>query len=132
MKKTSHHILRVGLAITFLWIGVLILRQPGAWGGYIQPWAMRFLPVPITQMMITTAFLDIVIGVFLLIDSYVWLAALAGAIHLIIVLAVSGITDITVRDIAILAGTLALMLDSLPKSFLYKFMGDQNDQGRSQ
>jgi hypothetical protein len=33
MIKTSFHILRVGLAITFLWIGVLIFKNPESWGG---------------------------------------------------------------------------------------------------
>jgi len=39
MDKASFHILRIGLAVTFLWIGVLILRNPEAWGGYMRPWA---------------------------------------------------------------------------------------------
>lgn len=122
MTKTGFHILRVGMAITFLWIGVLILRTPESWGGYLQPWAMGLLPVPIEQAMIGTAILDIAIGFFLLIDSFVWIAALVGSIHLVIVLAVSGITDITVRDIAILAGTLSLMADSLPAVFKRKII----------
>lgn len=126
MNKISFHILRVGMAITFLWIGVLIFKQPEAWGGYLQPWAAGLLPVPIGQAMIGTAVLDIVIGVLLLVDSFVWLAALAGAGHLAIVLTVSGITDITVRDIAILAGALALMADSLPKAVADKIKSWQN------
>lgn len=121
MRKTSFHILRVGLAVTFLWIGVLIFKEPQAWGGYLQPWAAGLLPIPIAQAMIGTAILDIVIGFLLLIDSFVWLAALVGAIHLIIVLTVSGITDITVRDIAILAGAVAVMANSLPKVFTKVF-----------
>lgn len=121
MNKTSFHILRVGLAITFLWIGILIFKQPEAWGGYLQLWAAGLLPVPIEQAMMGTAVLDIVIGIFLLVDSFVWLAALVGALHLIIVLAVSGITDITVRDVGILAATIALMADSLPESFAGRF-----------
>ena len=116
MQKTSFHILRVGLAITFLWIGVLILKEPEAWGGYLQPWAAGLLPVPIAQAMIGTAFLDIAIGVLLLFDLLVWLVALVGAIHLMIILVVSGITDITVRDIGILAAAAALVADSLPKN----------------
>lgn len=135
MKKTSSHILRVGLAITFLWIGVLIFKQPEAWGGYLQPWAAGLLPIPTAQAMIGTAFLDIAIGALLLIGSFVWLAALVGVIHLIIVLTVSGITDITVRDIGILAAAVALMADSLPKTFTDKIMswqnrGNQKDQSR--
>lgn len=121
MNKASFHILRVGLAITFLWIGVLIFKQPEAWGGYLMPWAAGLLPIPIEQAMIGTAVLDIVIGILLLFDYFVWLAALVGTIHLIIILIVSGITDITVRDIGILAATIALMGSSLPKNFIDGF-----------
>jgi hypothetical protein len=66
--------------------------------------------------MIGTAILDITIGAFLLFDFLPWLAALVGAIHLIIVLTVSGITDITVRDIGLLVAALAIVIDSLPPS----------------
>ena len=114
MKRASFHILRVGLAITFLWIGVLIIRNTEAWSGYLQPWAAGLLPVPLAQAMIVTAVLDIAIGIFLLINFLPWLVALIGAVHLVIILIVSGITDITARDIGILAGMLALMIDSSP------------------
>ena len=122
MKKASFHILRIGLAVTFLWIGVLIFKQPEAWGGYLQPWAAKLLPIPITQAMVATAILDIGIGVLLLVNRLVWMAALAGAIHLIIVLATSGVTDITVRDVGLLAAALALAVNFLPKSFYDKIM----------
>lgn len=112
MNKTSYHILRIGLAITFLWIGIVILKQPEAWGGYMSPWAIDLLPLPIKEMMIGTAILDIAIGALFLVDSFVWIASLVASIHLIIVLVVTGITDVTVRDIAILAAIIALMIDS--------------------
>jgi len=118
MNKTSFQILRVGLAITFLWIGVLIFKNPEAWGKYLQPWAAGLLPIPLAQVMIGTAILDITIGVLLLVDNLTWLAALFGAIHLVMVLMVSGITDITVRDIGLLVGMLAIMIDSLPQPII--------------
>lgn len=111
MKGAPYHIIRVGLAITFLWIGVLIFKQPEAWGGYIMPWAAGLLPIPLVQAMLGTAILDVIIGILLLIDSFVWLAAWVGALHIAVVLAVSGITDITVRDIAILAALAALIIE---------------------
>ena len=116
MNRASFHILRIGLAVTFLWIGVLILRNPEAWGGYMRPWAAGLLPIPIAQAMTGTAVLDIIIGIFLLINFLPRLTAIVGAIHLAIILIVSGITDITVRDIGLLAGMLALMIDSPPQS----------------
>ncbi len=115
MKKTSFHVLRVGLAITFLWIGILILKQPEAWAGYVDPWVIKLLPVPIIQFMIATAIFDILIGFFLLVGVFTWLAALIGGIHIATVLVVSGITDITVRDIGLIAAAFALAIDSLPR-----------------
>jgi len=96
MTKTSFHILRVGLAITFLWIEVLIFKNPEAWGDYLQAWTAQLLPIPISQMMILVAILDITIGFFLLIDVLSWSVALVDAIHLVIVLTVNDITNITV------------------------------------
>lgn len=121
MNKTSFHILRVGLAITFLWIGVLILKEPGAWAGYMAPWAVKLLPLPVEEMMRGTAILDILIGALLLLGVGVWVASLVAALHLAVVLVVSGITDITVRDIGLLTGSLALMIETLPKNIFDKF-----------
>lgn len=115
-QATSYHLLRVGVAITFLWIGILIFRDPEAWGAYLQPWAAGLLPVPLEQMMIGTAFLNMAIGTFLLVDFLVWLAAFIGAIHLVTVLVVSGINAITVRDIGLLAAVLALAVFSWPSN----------------
>ena len=120
-NKSSYHILRFGLAITFVWIGILILKSPESWGGYLQPWAVGFLPISIKQALISTAILDILIGILLLIDWFTWLAALIGALHIIIVLTVSGITDITVRDIGLLTGCIALIIESIPLNIKNKF-----------
>lgn len=120
MGKTSFHILRIGLAITFIWIGVLIFKQPEAWGGYLQPWATRLLPVPLVQAMIGAAFLDLVIGVMLLLNRFIWLAGLLAALHLVMVLVVSGVNDITVRDIGLLAASAALLSDSWLETFTSK------------
>lgn len=121
MTKTSFHILRVGTAITFLWIGILILKNPDAWGGFIQPWAMKLLPASVHDMMVGTAYLDLIIGFFLLIDTFVWVAAFLGAGHMLVVLTVSGINDVTVRDIAILAGCIAIFANTIPVWLLNKF-----------
>lgn len=118
MNKSAFHILRVGTAITFLWIGILIFQDPQGWGGYVAPWVVDLLPMSVKDVMISTAILDIAIGFMLLIDSFVFLAALVGAAHLLIVLIVSGINEGTVRDIAIVAATLALAVDTYKGPYL--------------
>ena len=121
MKSASFHILRVGMAITFLWIGILIFREPESWGLYLQPWAANLLPTSLESAMIGTAIFDIVVGFLFLVDIATWIAALFGSIHLIIVLTVVGINAITVRDIGLLTGTFALLLQAIPEHILGRF-----------
>lgn len=115
------------MAITFIWIGILILKSPESWGGYLQPWAENLLPLPIAKAMIGAAVLDIIIGVLFLIDWKTWLAGLLASIHLIMVLTVSGITDITVRDMGLLAGAIAITIESLPFHIKSAFKVDKNN-----
>ncbi len=122
MTKTAYHLLRVGTAITFIWIGILIFKFPEAWGGYLQSWALDLLPISLERAMLPTAVLDILIGVFLLIDVKTWVAAILASLHLLMVLTVSGITDITVRDIGLLAGSISILLCSIPPSIKNRIM----------
>lgn len=116
LQPAPYHILRVGMSITFLWIGVLIFRDPEFWGGFLQPWAAGLLPVPIEEAMIGTAVLDILVGLFLLIDVGTWVAALVGTAQLVIVLVTSGIDAVTVRDLGLLGGTISLLWSGLPQT----------------
>ncbi|HEY4715336.1 MAG TPA: hypothetical protein VIH31_02425 [Candidatus Paceibacterota bacterium] len=117
----SLHILRVGLAITFLWVGILIFKNPVAWGQMVQPWALALLPVSLKSAMLMNAVLDVLVGIFLLIDVQVLWASLLGALHLLIVLIVVGINGITTRDIGLLAGALALFVNAMPEAWIQKF-----------
>lgn len=119
MDKLARWILRFGLAITFIWIGVFILNEPEAWGGYIKPWAMALLPAPLKEVMIGNAILDIAIGAGLLIGPFVLPAAALGAGHLFMVLAVSGVNEGTVRDIGLLGAAVCLAFDSLPLKYRF-------------
>ncbi|MCH8049662.1 hypothetical protein IH979_03035 [Patescibacteria group bacterium] len=117
MTKSGFHILRVGLAITFLWVGVLILRDPLFWSGFVHPFFLDLIPLDAIKIMYATAAFDILVGVLLLLDVYLYWVALFASMHLFTILIVAGINDITVRDIALLGGTLALFADRMPESW---------------
>ncbi len=121
MNKISFNILRIGLAMTFMWIGFMIWQSPEAWGSYLMPWAVKLLPMPIREIMLGTAVADLAIGFLFLINRFVWFAALAATIHLIVVIITSGINEGTVRDIGLLAATIALGIEALPKHLSEKF-----------
>ena len=112
--KIAYHILRVGLAVTFVWIGIMIFQESTLWGAFLRPWAAGLLPIPLKAAMLATAALDITVGFFLLINRFVWLAASVGAFHIMLVLATTGITAITIRDIGLLSAALALAINYWP------------------
>lgn len=114
VTSSTYHIVRVGMGITFLWIGILILRDPAGWGGFLQPWALKLLIMPVEQIMMTTAVLDIILGLLFLVDTWTFLAAFIASAHLIVVLITTGINEVTVRDIGLLGATIALAIASWP------------------
>ena len=111
MNNYAFNVLRVGMAITFLWVGVLILQDPAAWTGFIKPWVADLLITTPEKTMIGTAIFDIAVGFLLLIDFWTFWASFFAALHLALVLLVSGIDAITVRDIGLLAGALAMAVN---------------------
>ena len=116
MNNYAFHVLRVGLGITFSWVGILILQEPAAWTGFIKPWVADLLLTTPEKALIGAGIFDIVVGFFLLVDFLTFWASFFAAIHLALVLLVSGIDVITVRDIGLLAGALALVMDLWPEN----------------
>jgi hypothetical protein len=57
-----------------------------------------------------TALYDIAVGVWLFIGVPLWIPALLAAIHLVLVLVVSGIMSPSYRDVGLLAMAVALVL----------------------
>lgn len=121
-NKLSFFVLKIGLGITFLWIGILILQDPIGWGAMVSPKIQNLLPVPIKTVMINNAILDITIGVILIlsfIPFLTWLAAMVGTLHLIMVLIATGIDAITVRDIGLIGGTIAIAIETWPEKLKF-------------
>ena len=115
MSKKALTILRLSMAVTFIWISIMIFQEPLFWGGFIQPWAANLLPGPLEQVMISTAVMELIIGVAMLFNIYTWIAALIASLHLLVILITVGIDSITVRDIGLLGASVALFLSTVPK-----------------
>ena len=105
------------MGITFVWIGFLIVQDPEAWTFYINKTIAQLLPVSLVDIMRVTGVVDIVIGVFLVLNRVVWIASAAAALHLFGVMVVSGVGPITVRDIGLFAAAVTLCIQSIPWFF---------------
>jgi len=104
-------ILRIGLGITFLLSGFLILKDEDKWMHMLPGWFSKYLPSA-RSFMIATAWFDLILGVWLLSGNLAGIAALVAAIHLFGVLTVSGKHEFheVYRDIGLLFASVSLVV----------------------
>lgn len=102
-------ILRIGLGITFLLSGILILKDEDKWTHMLPAWFIRYLPST-RFFMVVTALGDLVLGAWLLSGYYTGIAASLAVLHLAGVLIVSGRKEFheVYRDIGLLFASVAL------------------------
>jgi uncharacterized membrane protein len=105
--KWPHIFISLGLGITFLWIGLDILRHADAWIGYIPQQLPFGLDREFTLKM--TGIFDALLGALFIMRWWPKTAATLAALHLIGILAVQGIDQIVIRDVGLLGASLALL-----------------------
>lgn len=107
-------LLRLGLGITFLWTGWMIVTEPTAWANFLPPSFRPWLPLSPEAMTRAIGGFDILLGFWLFADRLLWLAGLVASLHLLGILIVVGVDAITVRDIGLLGAALALVCARWP------------------
>lgn len=120
MKKINPELpLRLGFGLMYIYSGLDLMRNPAHWYGFVPAWFERM------------------VGIFLSMDSYLWLqgagelaiaflllawflgrwglrlASLLGLVEMIGILFFAGIDPITFRDLGLLGGMLSLFILSL-------------------
>lgn len=103
----SYILLRAGLGIVFLWIGIDMVRHPDTWIGYLP----GTLPFGFSRSLFLTgnAILDSIIGIFLLLNFFPRIVAAIAVLHLLGILIVHPIDAVLIRDVGLLGTALALL-----------------------
>jgi len=112
LKKYRHYapvLLRVGIAIVFLWFGFNEVLNPDAWTAFAPDFLTQFASAK-TFVLISGTF-EIVFGGLLLIGLFTRLASILLAIHLVTIIMSLGYNDIAVRDFGLLIATLSIILN---------------------
>lgn len=122
MNNRALLVLRIGLGITFIWIGALIVQEPEGWAGLIRTELTQFMPVDPAAMMFNTGILDIVLGLMLILGIWLWVAGLIAALHMLVVILTIYAGDSTARDVGLMAAGLAIMLSSPMPGFARKLL----------
>lgn len=104
--KWSYLFLRLGLGLTFLWIGVDMFRNPDVWIGYI-PANPGFGLTREAALRAAGAF-DMALGLMLLLRVWSKLAGALVVVHMAGILVVHGVDAVLIRDVGLLGAGLAL------------------------
>lgn len=103
LRTVAPAIVRIGLALVFLWFGYTQLQNPEVWVGFLPLWILAAPVTPTTLIMFNGMF-EIVFGVALLGGIYVRVVALLLALHLFGIAYAAG-GDIGVRDFGLAMAT---------------------------
>lgn len=104
----SYLLLRLGLGLTFLWIGIDMFRNPDAWIGYLP----EILPLGIGRGagLPLIGLIDAGIGILFLTNSFPRAVALIAATHVALIVASNGLDPTIIRDVGLFGATAALVL----------------------
>ena len=107
-KKYSVDILRIGLALVFLWFGISQLINPESFLGYIPQW-LYIQNFSAHTIIISNGIFETVFGFLLLIGLFTRISAFLLALHLLGIMFSLGYNDIAVRDFGLVMATVSLI-----------------------
>lgn len=107
-------ILRLGLAILFLWFGFSQLLDGINWVSWVPEWAVNTLHIPPAMIVLLNGAFEVVAGGLLALNILTRWVALALAAHLALITIEIGLTPIGMRDFGLTMATLSLFFLAPP------------------
>jgi len=103
-------ILRLGLAIVFLWFGFSQLLDGLNWVSWVPEWAVNLLHLPPAMIVLGNGLFEVIGGTLLALGILVRPVALVLALHLAVITFEIGLNSIGLRDFGLTMATFALAL----------------------
>jgi len=108
-KKHSSFVLRLGLGLVFLLLGINKMIKPEIWMGWI-PLPLKPLIADANQFLFFNGLVEAILGLMLILGIYTKIASMVSAAFLFAILLFFGADDITSRDIGLLAMAITIMM----------------------
>lgn len=115
-ERIAYHLLRLGLAVVFLWFGFSQLTNGITWVAWVPLWAVELLNIPPAMIVLANGLLEVVLGSLLALNLFVRPVAIILGVHLFIITIEIGATAVGIRDLGLTCATFALALLA-PKVF---------------
>ena len=96
LEKYAKPVLRIAMALVFLYFGSSQLSNPTDWTGFLPDFAL-FLGTP-ENIVFTNGIFEVTFGILLLIGLFTRFVALVLSIHLFVIASTLGINPLGIRD----------------------------------
>lgn len=107
LERFSKPIVRIAMGILFILFGIMQIRHPVEWSGFV-PQFMINLGLSAVTVIKANALLEMSLGALMLIGLYTHLSSLILSIHLFFIAATLGLNDLAVRDFGLAFATLSV------------------------
>ena len=110
--RISHLILRLSLAIVFLWFGIDKFFHPAYWfNAWMPPFIVNFgttLHISANALVYSIGVVELLVGISLVSNMFIDFFALIAIIFLVSISLFYGINEVLIRDVGLIGGLLAL------------------------
>lgn len=110
--KYSYLFLRLGLAAVFLWFGIDKFIHPSYWQtAWSSPELLSFAGgIDLAKIIYAAGVFEILTGLSLVFAVFAKFFSALAILYLVVILVVNGLTEITIRDLGLIGGFLAVLL----------------------
>jgi uncharacterized membrane protein YphA (DoxX/SURF4 family) len=122
LRVFSPVILRIGIALVFLWFGANQLSDVNSWIGYIPSWITDISGLSAQTIVYMNGTFEIIFGTALLFGFYTRFVAFFLMLHMIDITFTVGLDQIGVRDFGLSIAMIAIWLNGSDFFTLDRFM----------
>lgn len=126
LKIFAPVVLRIGIALVFIWFGTNQFIDTNQWVGYVPDYVINLSHLSAVTLVHFNGVFEIVFGVALLLGFFTRLSALLLAIHIIDIMFIVGYDSTGVRDFGLSIATVAIWFNGADWLTLDKFMKDES------
>lgn len=110
LSRYSPILLRLGIAIVFLWFGFSQIKNPAAWTRMMPEYIQSIAPFSANTLIYLNGFVEVILATVLLLGFYTRTVSLLLSLHLIHIVTIVGYGAIGARDLALAFAAFAIFL----------------------
>lgn len=128
MKKIAPTVLRIGIALVFLWFGTEQIINPNMWVGYIPESLVSMLSLSALKLVYLNGLFEIIFASALLLGYFTRFTALLLALHMLDITYVVGFDAVGVRDFGLAIATITIFMFGVDHFSLDYFCKDKAER----